>query len=114
MHELSIAVSLIDAADAKAVESGADRILRVFVRVGRLSGVVPDALLFAFDVAAESTRAAGAVLEIEHVPIVIYCSACDREREIVQANAFCCPICGLPSSDVRNGTELELTALEIE
>ncbi len=114
MHELSIAVSLIDAVAAKAAETGAERVSRVFVRIGPLSGVVPEALAFAFEVASESTRAAGAVLEIERVPVVIYCSPCDREREVDHTYAFCCPACGTPASNVRAGKELELTALEIE
>lgn len=114
MHELSVAVSLIDSATEKAIEMGSDRILRLFVRIGPLSGVVPEALAFAFEVASESTRAAGAVLEIEDVPVVVYCASCDREREAEHAYAFCCPTCGTPTSDIRTGRELELRALEIE
>lgn len=66
MHELSIAMSLVDAVCEELPRLG-DRvsIRSVRVRVGPLSGVVPDALAFAFDVAAAESPLAGARLEIE-------------------------------------------------
>lgn len=66
MHELSIAVSLVEAVceQLPALGRGA-RVQAVRIRVGAFSGVAPDALLFAFDVAAETSSIAGARLEIE-------------------------------------------------
>ncbi len=68
MHELSIAISLVDAVCDELPRLG-DRVSvrRVLVRIGPLSGVVPDALQFAFDVAAEGTPIAGAYLDVEEV-----------------------------------------------
>lgn len=66
MHELSIAVSLVDSVCEELPRLGDQVTVRsIFVRVGRLSGIVPDALSFAFDVAAENSPIAGARLEIE-------------------------------------------------
>jgi len=65
MHELSIAVSLVDAICEELPKLGAVSIRSVRIRVGALSGVVPDALTFAFDVAADGSRVAGARLDIE-------------------------------------------------
>jgi hydrogenase nickel incorporation protein HypA/HybF len=69
VHELSIAVSLVDAVCEELPRLG-DRVSvrRVLVRIGPLSGVVPDALRFAFDVAVEGSPIAGAYLDIEDVP----------------------------------------------
>jgi hydrogenase nickel incorporation protein HypA/HybF len=65
MHELSIAASLIDAANEEVLRQGVVIVRTLHVRVGQLSGVVPDALRFAFDVAVEGTPIAGASLVIE-------------------------------------------------
>jgi len=66
MHELSIALSLVDCVCEELPRIG-DRvsIRSVRVRVGSLSGVAPDALAFAFDVAAADSPIAGARLEID-------------------------------------------------
>jgi hydrogenase nickel incorporation protein HypA/HybF len=67
MHELSIAVSLVDAVCDELPRLGEGAIVRsVRIRVGPLSGVATDALLFAFDVAAQDSLIAGATLEIEN------------------------------------------------
>ncbi len=65
MHELSIALSLVDLASEKALAIGPVRVDTVFVRIGPLSGVVKDALLFCFDEAARGSAIEGARLEIE-------------------------------------------------
>jgi hydrogenase nickel incorporation protein HypA/HybF len=66
MHELSIALNLIDAICEELPRIG-DRVSvrSVRVRIGPLSGVVPDALAFAFEVAAGDSPIAGARLDIE-------------------------------------------------
>jgi hydrogenase nickel incorporation protein HypA/HybF len=66
LHELSIAMSLVDAVCEELPRLG-NRVtlLSVRVRLGPLSGVVAEALQFAFDVAAEGSPIAGARLEIE-------------------------------------------------
>lgn len=68
VHELSIALSLVDAVCDELPRLG-DRVSvrRVIVRIGPLSGVVPDALRFAFDVASDGSPIAGASLDIEEV-----------------------------------------------
>jgi hydrogenase nickel incorporation protein HypA/HybF len=66
MHELSIALSLVEAVSEELVRLGERVSLRsVHVRVGPLSGVVPEALAFAFEVAANDTAIAGVRLTIE-------------------------------------------------
>jgi hydrogenase nickel incorporation protein HypA/HybF len=68
VHELSIAISLVDVACEKAADLGGPRVLALHLRLGALSGVVKEALLFAYDAAARDTRVAGARLEIEEAP----------------------------------------------
>ena len=65
VHELSIALSLVDAVCEELPKLGAVRVAAVRLRIGAMSGVAPDALEFAFDVAAGDTPIAGAELAIE-------------------------------------------------
>ncbi|HEX5385676.1 MAG TPA: hydrogenase maturation nickel metallochaperone HypA [Gemmatimonadales bacterium] len=113
MHELSIAMSLVDAACEERRRLGAVRVQALRVRLGALSGVVPDALLFAFDLAVSDSEIAGARLEIEEVPVVIHCGTCGEERPLAGIQHFRCPVCNTPAVEVRSGRELQLVALEV-
>ena len=68
MHELSIALNIVDIACEEAERQGDSRVDAVYVNVGVLSGVVKDALLFSWDLACEGSRIAGARLEIRDMP----------------------------------------------
>jgi hydrogenase nickel incorporation protein HypA/HybF len=68
MHELSIAAALLETIEEERVRHGFERVVRVRLRIGRYSNVVPEALVFGFEALAEGTAAAGAVLDFEHVP----------------------------------------------
>jgi hydrogenase nickel incorporation protein HypA/HybF len=112
MHEVSLMQDTLALAVRHAREQGAQRIHRLIMRIGDLSGVVPDALEFAFDVVARGTMADGARLEIQRVPIRCYCAPCGREFE--PPDICCqCPGCGRPTADIRGGREMELTSLEV-
>ncbi len=113
MHELSIALSVVDVATERAREAGGGRVEAVHLRVGALSGVASDALRFAFDAACEGTPLAGARLVIEEVPLAAFCPTCRAER-MLRAARLRCPVCGTPTPELVRGTELEVTALEVE
>ncbi len=114
MHELSIALHLVEAASARAVEAGSESVTKVYVRVGALSGVVREALAFSFDVATQHTMLEGATLEVEDVPLVVFCPQCDAEKHLPDRFVLCCPDCDTPTPDIRQGRELEITAIEIQ
>jgi hydrogenase nickel incorporation protein HypA/HybF len=111
MHEMSIAMSLIELATEEGARLQPSRIAALHVRIGVLSAVVPDALRFSFDLAAEGTRLEGARLEIEVVPAAVSCEACGRESP-ADAWSLQCPACG-GAATVVGGRELELTAMEV-
>jgi hydrogenase nickel incorporation protein HypA/HybF len=113
VHELSVAVSLVEMASEKAASLGDVRVEALHVRLGPLSGVVKESLLFCFDVAAEGTAVEGARLEIEEVPLTGFCPRCGAEREVAAAWSLGCPVCDTPVR-LLNGRELELAALEVE
>jgi hydrogenase nickel incorporation protein HypA/HybF len=114
MHELSIAISLVEAAEEEAARHEAARIHAVHLRLGALSGVQKDALLFSYGLAAEGTSLQGSQLIIEDVPAMVFCETCRERRPIRSLQSFCCASCGAPATDVVQGRDLEVFALEIQ
>jgi hydrogenase nickel incorporation protein HypA/HybF len=113
MHELSIALSLIEVASEEAERLGNCRVDALRVHLGPLSGVERDALLFSFDLAAAGSPLDGARLEIEDVPVVVFCQNCKEERTLPSLQHFRCPVCNEVTPEVVRGRELALAALEV-
>jgi hydrogenase nickel incorporation protein HypA/HybF len=114
MHELSIALSILDLATEEVQRHGAVRVLGIQMRLGCLSGVVKESLASAFELAREGTSFEETALVIEEVPVLVNCPSCRAKRAVVSVQELCCIECGTPSPDVASGRELELVALEIQ
>jgi len=114
MHELSIAMSMVEMAAEEAARRGGVHVSAIHLRLGPLSGVVREALLFSYEVACEGTPLAGSRLVIEDVPVVVFCTDCAEERTLDSIQRFFCPTCGAPTPQVLSGKELEVFALELE
>jgi hydrogenase nickel incorporation protein HypA/HybF len=114
VHELSIALSLIDGAQEELARQGGGRVYALHLKLGPLAGVVKEALLFSYGIACEGTFLEGSSLVVEEVPILIYCAKCTEECVPVSAQCLQCARCGAPASDVIQGAELQLAALELE
>ena len=112
MHEVAIMAEALRMAEDAARAAGAERILRLRLRLGSLSGVVEESLRFAFDVVTQDTMAAGASLEIERVPGACWCATCQAEFACVDFFDEC-PRCHNLSSELRRGRELEIASVEI-
>jgi hydrogenase nickel incorporation protein HypA/HybF len=112
MHELSIATSIIEIAEQEADRRGV-QVLAVHLKLGALSGVVKEALLAAYEMAATGTALEGSRLVVEDVPIAVYCPKCCEQRTIESMQWLCCPVCQTPAGDITQGAELQVTALEI-
>jgi hydrogenase nickel incorporation protein HypA/HybF len=113
MHELSIAMSVVELAEEEAERRGV-QVDAVHLKLGALSGVVKEALLSCYEMACANTSLQGSRLVIEEVPVVIFCPRCRTERPLSSMQLFCCPECGTPSAEVVQGRELEVVALEIQ
>jgi hydrogenase nickel incorporation protein HypA/HybF len=108
VHELAITESLVGA----VVEHvGAAKVLRVQLVIGRLSGVVPDAVRFCFDVCAEGTSLAGAQLDIVEAPGRAQCRDCQASVELDDLIALC--PCGSANLQLLSGQELRLSEVEV-
>ena len=113
MHELSIALSIIEGVEAEAASHVNTGVAAVYLRLGPLSGVVKEALLFSYEIACEGTRLQGSKLEIEETPIILYCATCAQEFPATSLQNLSCVVCSTPSGDIRSGSELEVFALEL-
>jgi hydrogenase nickel incorporation protein HypA/HybF len=112
MHEFSLAESTLEIAFSQARNQGAARIHRLTMRIGALSGVVPEALEFALQSLSEGTPAEGAGLVIEPVPLTCYCSHCQKDFE-AQPHSYRCPGCGEQSLEILTGREMDLVSIEV-
>jgi hydrogenase nickel incorporation protein HypA/HybF len=113
MHELSIAMGIVEAALEESQRRGV-QVSAVHLRLGGLSGVVKDALLFSYEIACQDTALVGSRLIVEDVPVAVFCPRCQEKRVLESVQLFACPECGAPTRDVLQGKELEVFALEVE
>lgn len=114
MHELSIVSSVVESVvESLAAYPGA-RVVEVRLKVGALTAVVEDSLQFCYELATEDTPLQGSRLVVRAVPVTIHCPACEADGVLESLQSFRCPTCGEPASDVRQGRELEIEAIEIE
>jgi len=113
MHELSIAISIVGLAEEEAERRGV-QVNAVHLKLGALSGVVKDALLSCYEMACEGTALQGSRLLVEDFPVVIFCPRCRAQRPLSSMQLFCCSECGTPCSEIVQGKELEVVALEIQ
>jgi hydrogenase nickel incorporation protein HypA/HybF len=114
MHELSIVESVVESVTASLAAYPGARVERVRLHVGALSSVVVESLEFCWGIATESTALAGARLDVQTLPVTIYCGHCKETAELAGVQSFRCPRCGQPSSEIRQGRELEIDSIEIE
>ncbi len=115
MHELSLALSILDIAEEEAQRhGGGNKVTAIHLRLGPLSGVVREALVSAYELAREGSPLQDAALVIEDVPIVVYCPTCAAEQTVGSILELRCPVCGTPTPEVRRGRDLEIAALEVE
>lgn len=108
MHELAIAEQVI----ASVLERiGERRVTVVRLRVGKLSAVVPDALMFCFELAAAGTTLEGAALEVEEEPGRALCRTCGEQFLLRDLILLC--VCGSADVEVLTGRELQVTSVEV-
>ena len=114
MHELSIAMSILDVVEEEMQNHPGSQLEAIHVRLGPLSGVIKNSLLSAYELAREQTPFARSRLIFEDVPIAVFCARCQGERPVHSMQHFCCAECGTPATEVLRGRELQLAALELE
>jgi hydrogenase nickel incorporation protein HypA/HybF len=110
MHELGITLNVVSIVSERAQ---GQKVVRVSLEVGRLSGMLSESIRFCFDVCAKGTPLEGATLQIVDVEGRGLCSACGAEPVMTMPLGRC-PVCHEPSLRIVAGTELKIKELEIE
>ena len=112
MHEVSVALSLLEMIETRCRQEGYQSVESVRVRVGRASGILPEAFSFAFEAAKEGTLAGKAKFFIDIVPLGGLCSQCGNQFTTEEPFILECPSCSSSSFRINQGRELELVGLE--
>lgn len=113
MHEMSIALNMLDIVSEQCRRSSCTKVETINVRIGKASGVLCDALLFAFDAAKQESMAKDAALNIDEVPVTGYCSDCNRDFTVEEQYILSCPFCHGTSFKITGGRELDIIDIEV-
>ena len=113
MHELALLHGVVAAVAKKATAIGATSVDSVTLRVGSLSGAIPEALAGAWPLAIDGTALEGAELSIEMVQAAIWCPTCQACQAIDEFYAWTCPVCGTASGQMVAGREFEVRTAEM-
>ena len=106
MHEISLVRSIFNTLEAEFSKEDLENLKAVDLKVGLLSNIEPLLMQNAFDaVTAAEEKFQTVKLNIETVPIEIYCKACDC-NSFVENYKFACSVCDVPNNNVVKGTEL--------
>jgi hydrogenase nickel incorporation protein HypA/HybF len=110
VHELSLCRSI----QAIAQEACAGRrLLTVHLQVGQLRQVVPQTLEYCWGLVTEGTELGGSVLAIDHVPVVLDCTACSRTTTVEHHLVLTCAVCGSGAVRLRSGEEFMVTSVDV-
>ena len=112
MHEMSIAMNIVNIACKEADKDGAESIASIEIDIGRLSGVMIDSLKFCYDSVCKGTMAESSELLINELPAMAKCKKCNHSFEIDSFMALC-PECESYEIDILQGRELKLKAVSV-
>ncbi len=112
MHEMSLCESIREIIVEQAAQKGFTQVNCVWLEVGPLSCVEPDALRFGFDVVMRGSVAEGASVKIIIPPATARCLACERIVPI-QQRYDPCPTCGAGPMEMIQGDALRINKLEV-
>lgn len=112
MHELGLMQNIVDTVQDYARKNKVEKVLKVVLEIGKISGVVPEALEFCFEVCTKETGLEGAELEIQTVAALGKCKGCKKEFDLLENN-FSCPNCEGADWEIISGRELIIKGLEV-
>jgi len=113
MHEASIALSVLNTLTEECRQRGFSAIESVRIRIGKASGVLPDALSFAFDIAKADTIAKEATLHIDLISLGGRCHACGANFEVEDRFVIACPHCQDSDFTIDQGFEMNIVDMEV-
>jgi hydrogenase nickel incorporation protein HypA/HybF len=113
MHELSITQSMLDLVLRQAEEAGADKVERINLVLGEMTGVVGRCVQFYFDFLSKGTPVEGAELNFKEIPTMARCNNCSKEFKLGEFD-WTCPHCQSNNIEITGGKELYVESIEVE
>ena len=113
MHEMALAEDVLRIVEDAARREGLRRVRAVWLEIGQLASVEPEAMRFCFDAVTRDSVAAGARLEIVATAGAAWCTEC-RASVALAALGDACPRCGGYRLRVTGGTQMRVTEMEVE
>ncbi|MCP4698518.1 MAG: hydrogenase maturation nickel metallochaperone HypA [Gammaproteobacteria bacterium] len=113
MHEMSLCESVLQILEDNARSRGFEKVKTVWLEIGGLAGVEPEAMHFCFDAVTRDTLADHARLEIIEMPGEAWCMQCAK-TVLVKQRFDACPDCGSYQLPVTGGEEMKIKELEVE
>ena len=113
MHEMSLCEGILQILENEARSQNYERVKTVWLEIGALAGVEPEAMAFSYDAVCRGTLAEGSRLEIIDLPATAWCMVCGQSVEIRQRQDGC-PQCGGYQIQVTGGDETRIKELEVE
>jgi hydrogenase nickel incorporation protein HypA/HybF len=112
MHEMSIAMNIVDIACKEARSEGAKSIKSIELDIGSLAGVMVDSLKFCYESTCKGTLAEDSQLLINEITGMGQCLKCNTNFEIESFMALC-PECESYEIEIKQGRELRLKAVTV-
>ena len=113
MHEYPITQSIINISVEEAKKHNSKKINEIRLKIGELTGLMPESLQIYFDMISVGTLAEGAKLLIIKVPVKFTCQKCLIESE-VKGGLYKCPNCQSIDIKITSGNEYMIESLEVE
>ncbi len=113
MHELSLALTILDMAGKEAAKHNSHKVRELTLEVGAFSGVDAEALEFALTMAVKTTIFDGTAIRIIRKGGRGVCSACGNRFDMAETWS-CCPSCGKPAEKIIQGEELRFLSLTVD
>ena len=113
VHELAITQNILDIVLNEAKSAQANKVTKINLVIGELSGTVSDCVLFYFDFLKKGNAAEEATLDFKLVPIELRCRGCQTVFH-PKDSAWICPNCQGTGLDVIGGQESYIESIEVE
>jgi len=114
MHELGIMADVLDTAIEVAEKHGASKVTKITLKIGVMSGIMPEYVQSFFDVISKNTIARGAKITIDSDPAVFLCRKCG-EQTVYEALGpeYVCHHCGSPALHLQSGYGFQIVSVGI-
>ncbi len=112
MHELSIAISIVEIAEEEVRKAGSTKVEEIVLEIGKLTCVEDEALHYAWEEARKNTVLAEAMCKVEHIAGRAKCLTCNVEFTLTNMYDLC-PTCQDFGKEILQGKEIRIKSMVI-